>query len=82
MNMPKPAKSDQPASFEAALAELEKIVSNMESGELSLEQSLTAHKRGRELGQYCQDLLARAQQQVKVLEENTLKNLPGDEPDA
>ena len=40
------------------------------------------HKRGRELGQYCQDLLARAQQQVRVLEENTLKNIPGDEPDA
>ncbi len=79
VDMPKSPKNDQPASFEAALAELEKIVSSMESGDLSLEQSLSAHKRGRELGQYCQDLLARAQQQVKVLEENTFKNFPGDE---
>ena len=43
----------------------------------SLEQSLAAHKRGLELAQYCQGVLARAQQQVKVLEENTLKNFPG-----
>jgi exodeoxyribonuclease VII small subunit len=73
----KSAKTDQPESFEAALAELEKIVASMESGKLTLEQSLAAHKRGLELAQYCQGILARAQQQVKVLEENTLKNLPG-----
>jgi exodeoxyribonuclease VII small subunit len=80
--MPKASKSDSPASFEVALAELEKIVTEMESGELSLEQSLAAHKRGRELGQYCQSLLARAQQQVKILEENELKNFSGGESDA
>jgi exodeoxyribonuclease VII small subunit len=68
---------DAPASFEAALAELEKIVNSMESGKLSLEQSLAAHKRGLELAQFCQNLLAQAQQQVKVLEENALKNFPG-----
>jgi exodeoxyribonuclease VII small subunit len=67
----------EPASFEAALAELEKIVAGMESGKLSLEQSLEAHKRGLELAQYCQSVLAQAQQQVKVLEENALKNFPG-----
>jgi exodeoxyribonuclease VII small subunit len=75
--MPKSARTDQPANFEAALAELEKIVASMESGKLTLEQSLAAHKRGLELTQYCQSVLAQAQQQVKVLEENTLKNLPG-----
>src|SRR4029077_12288173 len=73
----KPAKADQPESFEHALAELEKIVATMESGKLTLEQSLPAHQRGLELAQYCQGVLARAQQQVKVLEENTLKSLPG-----
>ena len=75
--MSKPA-SDEPASFEAALAELEKIVAGMESGKLSLEQSLEAHRRGLELAQYCQNLLAQAQQQVKVLEENAHKNFSGD----
>jgi len=80
-SMSKPAKTDQPESFEAALAELEKIVASMESGKLTLEQSLAAHKRGLELAQYCQGVLARAQQQVKVLEENTLKNFPGADDD-
>jgi exodeoxyribonuclease VII small subunit len=74
--MSKPSKSDSPASFEAALSELEKIVASMESGKFSLEQSLAAHKRGLELAQYCQNLLAQAQQQVKMLEENALKNFP------
>lgn len=73
----KPAKNDPPESFEAALAELEKVVSTMESGKLTLEQSLAAHRRGLELAQYCHGVLARAQQQVKVLEENTLKNFSG-----
>jgi len=77
--MSKSAKSDQPASFEQALAELEKIVTTMESGKLTLEQSLEAHKRGIELAQFCQSVLARAQQQVKVLEENTLKNFTGND---
>jgi len=75
--MSKPSKTEQPESFEAALAELEKIVASMESGKLTLEQSLAAHRRGLELAQYCQSVLARAQQQVKVLEENTLKTFPG-----
>jgi exodeoxyribonuclease VII small subunit len=39
-------------SFEKALAELEKIVARMESGDLSLEQALAAHKRGLELARF------------------------------
>jgi exodeoxyribonuclease VII small subunit len=64
-----------PLSFEQALAELEKIVSRMESGELSLEQSLAAHKRGLELARLCQQRLENAQQQVKILEGEVLKPL-------
>jgi exodeoxyribonuclease VII small subunit len=79
--MSKPLTSDPPGSFEAALSELEKIVANMESGKLSLEQTLAAHKRGLELAQYCQTMLAQAQQQVKVLEEDALKNFPGADSD-
>ena len=44
-------------NFEQALAELEKIVARMESGELSLEQSLATHKRGLELARFCQQKL-------------------------
>jgi exodeoxyribonuclease VII small subunit len=62
-------------SFEQALAELEKIVSRMESGDLSLEQALATHKRGLELARLCQKQLEAAQQQVKVLEGEILKPL-------
>ena len=61
-------KSTPPAlSFEAAIAELEAIVSQMESGTLALDQSLNAYKRGAELLQICQDSLGSAQQQVQLL---------------
>jgi len=62
-------------TFEKALAELEKIVARMESGELSLEQALESHKRGLELARFCQKRLEAAQQQVKVLEGEVLKPL-------
>ena len=62
-------------SFEKALAELEKIVERMESGDLSLEQALATHKRGLELARFCQQRLEAAQQQVRVLEGEVLKPL-------
>jgi exodeoxyribonuclease VII small subunit len=62
-------------SFEKALAELERIVGQMESGSLSLEQSLAAHRRGLELARYCQQKLDAAQRQVQVLEGEVLKPL-------
>jgi exodeoxyribonuclease VII small subunit len=56
-----------PASFETAVAELEDIVGQMESGNLALEQSLNAYKRGAELLQFCQKSLAEVEQQVRIL---------------
>ena len=62
-----------PENFEAAVAELENIVSQMESGNLALEQSVNAYKRGAELLQFCQNSLADVEQQVKILSDaNTL----------
>ncbi len=70
-------------TFENALAELERLVEQMEGGDLSLEQSLAAHKRGLELARFCQDRLESAQQQVKVLEGDVLKSLSASRgPDA
>ena len=66
--------SRDPATFESALCELEKIVASMEAGQMPLEQSLAAYKRGAELLKFCQAALQDAQQQVKVLEENVLKS--------
>ena len=88
--MTKPAKPRTPAdpgsepemSFEKALAELEKIVAQMEGGSLSLEQALAAHRRGLELARLCQRRLEAAQQQVRVLEGDVLKPLAaGDDDD-
>ena len=73
------SKSQNPQSFEAALAEIESIVAAMEAGQLPLEQSLSAYKRGAELLQYCQARLQEAQQQVKILEAGTLKNFDSDD---
>ena len=66
-------KSHKTPGFEAALAELEQVVADMESGKLSLEDSLAAYKRGAELLQQCRARLEEAQQQVRVLEEGALK---------
>lgn len=74
-------KIEKPVTFEAALAELESIVAAMEGGQLPLEESLAAYRRGTELLQYCQGRLQDAQQQVRILEANALQTLPGD-PDA
>ncbi len=68
------AKSGKTQSFEAALAELEQLVADMESGKLTLEESLAAYKRGAELLSACRTRLEDAQQQVRVLEEGELKN--------
>ena len=72
--MSRSGKNTPPKDFESALAELETLVENMESGQLSLEDSLTAYKRGMELTAFCQKTLNTAEQQVKILEGETLKD--------
>ena len=66
--------ASQPENFEAASVELENIVAKMEAGQMPLEDSLEAYKRGIELLQYCQNTLQTAQQQVRILEADMLKN--------
>ncbi|MFH2139669.1 MAG: exodeoxyribonuclease VII small subunit [Pseudomonadota bacterium] len=68
-------KSEKKPSFETAMADLEQLVADMESGKLSLEDSLAAYKRGAELMTFCRTRLEEAQQQVRVLEEGVLKDL-------
>ena len=77
--------AEAPPSFEAALAELEAIVATMEGGQLPLQESLAAYRRGALLLQFCQTALKDAQQQVQVLEKGVLKSFdasamePGDD---
>ena len=64
-----------PQDFETALAELESLVATMEDGGMPLEASLAAYRRGVALSRVCQDRLAQAEQQVKVLEGELLRPL-------
>ncbi len=66
--MTKSTQNEAP-DFESALLELEAIVSQMESGNLPLEQSINAYKRGAALLQTCQKSLSDADQQIRILTE-------------
>ena len=54
-------------SFEDALSQLEKIVSELESGQAPLEQSLALYKRGAELKAICESRLEAARLQVEKI---------------
>jgi exodeoxyribonuclease VII small subunit len=77
-----PSFEQKTQGFEAAMAEIEQIVADMEAGKLSLEDSLAAYKRGAELLAFCRSKLEDAQQQVRVLEDGVLKDFSaGGEPE-
>lgn len=62
------AKKNQPENdFEASLEKLENLVVQMESGDLSLDESLTQFQQGVELTRHCQQLLENAKQTVEKL---------------
>lgn len=67
-------KPHKTATFEAAMSELDVLVSDMEAGKLSLEDSLAAYQRGAELLAFCRSRLEEAQQRVRVLEDGVLKD--------
>lgn len=56
-----------PKSFEEALGELEQILSDIEAGEVGLEESLVKYERGNFLIQHCRSVLNRAEQQIDLL---------------
>ena len=56
-----------PESFESAMGQLETLVSKMESGDLSLEESLRAFEKGVSLTRFCQDQLKKAELKVQEL---------------
>lgn len=67
--------SSLPEDFEGALAALEQLVAQMESGDLALEQSLVAYEQGVKLAQICQQRLDKVEQQVQVLQGQLLRPL-------
>jgi exodeoxyribonuclease VII small subunit len=79
--MPRPPASDktppEPASYEDALAELERLVQAMEDGQLPLDRLLDSYKRGAELLALCRGRLQAVEEQVKLLEDGQLKPWTG-----
>jgi len=56
-----------PKSFEDALRELEQILSEIENGEVGLEESLVKYERGNFLIQHCRAVLGQAEKQIELL---------------
>jgi exodeoxyribonuclease VII small subunit len=54
-------------SFEAALKQLEEIVTKLERGDVPLEESIAIYERGEALKKHCEALLARAEERVEKI---------------
>lgn len=58
-------------SFEDAMKDLEEVVLELESGDLSLDKSIEKFKKGIELSNYCNKLLEDAEKTVSILVEQS-----------
>ena len=67
MSKNKESANAQGINFEDAMAELEKLVAQMEEGDLSLDESLQAFERGVMLTRQCQQALSQAELRVQAL---------------
>jgi exodeoxyribonuclease VII small subunit len=74
---PAPATSE-PESFEAAIERLEDLVTQLESGDVPLEKSLSAFEEGRRLIVYCEQKLQAAEQVLKKLAQEAQDSLGKD----
>jgi exodeoxyribonuclease VII small subunit len=72
------SKQPQPKNFEDALGELEKILAEMESGDVPLEESLSRYERGNYLLGFCRQVLGKAEQQIIELSKD--RDADGDTP--
>jgi exodeoxyribonuclease VII small subunit len=60
-------KDPQELKFEEAIADLEQVVEQLESGDLSLEDSLAAFEKGVGLVRYCNQKLSEVEKKVELL---------------
>jgi exodeoxyribonuclease VII small subunit len=78
------AKKQQttPKSFEDAMTELEQILTDIEAGQIGLEESLARYERGTFLIQHCRGVLGAAEKQIELLSkgaDGSLQSQPLDE---
>jgi len=70
---PSAERAAVPASYEAALEELERLVAQLDAGQLPLDQLLTHYQRGAQLLAFCKSRLEAVENQIQLLEGEQLK---------
>lgn len=72
------SKKKNDSSLESHLSGLEKIVSELENGELSLEESLKKFEEGVKLTKSCQQIIDDAEKRIKIITKEGLKDFKDD----
>ena len=70
------APKEKKKSFEEALAELEKIVTDVEQGKIPLEQSIERYEQGMKLIKYCRGILEQAEKRIETISKNVQPTTP------
>ena len=61
-------------SFEEALKDLEKIVEDLNNGDLELEKAITAYEKGIQLKNICEERLRNAQERIELIQNKKQEN--------
>lgn len=73
--MAKSTKSEMNKSFEEAICQLEQIVTQLEKGDVTLEESIVSFQQGIELSRYCASKLDEAEKKISILLQDEEGNL-------
>ncbi|MDE2423004.1 MAG: exodeoxyribonuclease VII small subunit [Betaproteobacteria bacterium] len=74
------SKAKTNLTYEEAVKELESLLSQLESGQLPLEQAIETYRRGAELIRFCQEQLKDAEQKIHILTNGELKDFDNGSP--
>ena len=61
-------------SFEEALKDLEKIVEDLNNGDMELEKAITAYEKGIQLKNICEERLKNAQERIEIIQNKKQEN--------
>ena len=61
-------------SFEEALKDLEKIVEDLNNGDMELEKAITAYEKGIQLKNICEERLKNAQERIELIQNKKQEN--------